>query len=235
VSFDEFHSTMISQVRAIPSVGRARLATKIPEEGEPYCHEIEIWTCPFLIFGSRLWPGWTVYKLLCESLAMITLVFCEDARAADSLTTSPGTRDTKAVSDAPAEAAPRADWTGFYVGANAGVSSGRSAWSATQPGGPNLSGSLNFFAPYDLFNGHGSHFGGLSGGYNYELPSRVVVGLEADVSFPGSLDASQSFSSAAIGSANYEERDRRRRVDLRSVHTYRVRCQVQVRRAGQHG
>jgi high affinity Mn2+ porin len=100
---------------------------------------------------------------------------------------------------------PRLDWTGFYVGAHAGVSSARSAWSATQPGGPDLSGSLNFFAPYDLFNGHGSHFGGLSGGYNYELPSRFVVGVEADLSFPGFLDASESFASAVAGPASYED------------------------------
>ncbi len=143
-------------------------------------------------------------KLLCQILAIIALAFCKDARAADSFPTSRGAPDTKAPSPMPTKAPPpRLDWTGFYVGAHAGVSSARSAWSATQPGGPDLSGSLNFFAPYDLFNGHGSHFGGLSGGYNYELPSRFVVGVEADMSFPGFLDASESFASAVAGPANY--------------------------------
>ncbi len=186
------------------------------EEGVSRCHENEILTCTCnpLIFAGRLPPvapgqpsvQTAVNKLLYQTLAMIALVFGEDARAADSLTTSRATRDTKAPSDAPAKAAPLpSDWTGFYVGAHAGVSSGYSAWSATQPGGAGLSGSLNFFTPYDVFNGHGSHFAGVSGGYNYALPSRLVAGLEADVSFPGFLGASQSFSSAVIGSANYED------------------------------
>jgi high affinity Mn2+ porin len=139
-----------------------------------------------------------VNKLLCQTVAIIALAFCEDARAADSLTASSGTRDAKA-------APLRSNWTGFYVGAHAGASSGGSAWAAMQPGGPDLSGSSNFFAPYDVFNGHGSHFAGFSGGYNYEQPSRFVVGVEADVSFPGFLDTSQSFSSALIGAANFED------------------------------
>ena len=68
-------------------------------------------------------------------------------------------------------------------GPTGGVSAGSSAWSATQPGASNLSGSLNFFRHYDVFDGSGSQFGGLAAGYNYRLPSRVVIGLEADVSF----------------------------------------------------
>src|SRR5260370_428500 len=145
-----------------------------------------------------------VNKLLCWTLAIIALVFGEDTRA-DSLTAHWATGDPKAPSDVPAAPPLRSDWTGFYVGAHGGVSGGYSAWSATQPGGPDLSGSLNFFTPYDVFNGHGSHFAGVSAGYNYGLPSRLVAGLEADVSFPGFLDASQSFASAAIGAANFED------------------------------
>ncbi len=77
----------------------------------------------------------------------------------------------------------RADGTGLYVGARAGVASGSSAWAATQPGVPSLSGSLSFFSPYDGLTGSGSQFGGLVAGYNHALPSRVVFGVEADVSF----------------------------------------------------
>src|SRR5262249_755412 len=118
-------------------------------------------------------------KLLCQTLAMIALAFGEDARAADSVATSWAT--SPATPDAPAKAVaaaapPNADWAGFWVGAHAGASGGHSAWSATQPGGPDLVGSLNFFSPFDLFNGHGSHFAGLSVGYNYALPSRLVAG-----------------------------------------------------------
>src|SRR5579862_3505200 len=94
--------------------------------------------------------------------------------------------DPSAVSPdpAPARAASTSGsgWTGFYIGAHAGVSSGSSAWSAPQPGGvPNLSGSLNLFRPYDGFTGSGSQFGGLAAGYNYTLPFRVVMGVEAGV------------------------------------------------------
>jgi len=98
------------------------------------------------------------------------------------------------------------DWTGFYVGAHAGVSTGYSAWSATQPGGaPNLTGSLNLFSAFDLFTEAGSHFGGFTAGYNYMMPSRIVLGGEADVSFASTLSASQSFASPAIGAANYSD------------------------------
>ena len=46
-----------------------------------------------------------------------------------------------------------------------------------------LSGSLNVFRPYNLFDESGSQFGGLAAGYNYRLPSRLFLGVEADVSF----------------------------------------------------
>ena len=89
-----------------------------------------------------------------------------------------------------------ADWTGFHVGARAGVSSGSSTWSATEPGVPNLSGSLSFFSPYDGFTGSGSQFGGVVAGYNYRLPSRVVLGVETDVSFA---------AEPAVGGAAYND------------------------------
>ena len=97
-------------------------------------------------------------------------------------------------------------WTGFYIGGNLGYATARSNWSATQPGGaPNLSGSLDLFRAFDAFNGGGSHFGGLQAGYNYMFPSRLVVGVEADVSFPSSFDGGQSFSSPVIGAANFSD------------------------------
>src|SRR5262249_60805078 len=78
---------------------------------------------------------------------------------------------------------PRSGWTGFYIGAHTGVSGGGSDWSATQPGVPNLSGSVNIFHSYSLRDESGSHFGGVAAGYNYALPSRLVIGVEGDVSF----------------------------------------------------
>jgi high affinity Mn2+ porin len=143
-----------------------------------------------------------VKKLLCQSLAVIALASGEAARAADSSATWYTKAPVK--SDTTSPSTPASDWTGFYVGAHAGVASGYSAWSATQPGGaPNLAGSLEFFRAFDVFDGSGSHFGGLTAGYNYMLPSRVVIGVEADVSFASTLDAGQSFTSPVVGAATY--------------------------------
>jgi high affinity Mn2+ porin len=145
-----------------------------------------------------------VKKLLCQSLALVALASSESAHAADSLPTWNPKVPT------PASAAPMVgsgfDWTGFYVGAHAGVSTGYSAWSATQPGGaPNLTGSLDLFRPFDLFTEAGSHFAGFTAGYNYMMPSRIVLGGEADVSFASTLSAGQSFASPLIGAANYSD------------------------------
>jgi high affinity Mn2+ porin len=98
------------------------------------------------------------------------------------------------------------DWTGFYVGTHFGYASGRSDWSATQPGGgPNLSGALDFFHTFDAFSQAGSFFGGLEAGYNYTLPSRFVIGVGADVSFPSTFGNGQDFSSPFIATGNYND------------------------------
>jgi high affinity Mn2+ porin len=129
-------------------------------------------------------------------LAVVAFVACEDSPAADY--------PVKAESRPPTAAS--GDWSGFYAGGFAGIASGHSAWSATQPGGaPNLTGSLDLFNPYNAFNGNGSQFAGLTAGYNYMLTSRIVVGAEADVSFASTLAASQNFASRVIGAATYSD------------------------------
>src|ERR1700757_1752702 len=103
-------------------------------------------------------------KLLCQSLALVVLA-CRGGAAADLATQHE--QIDKNNNAAPPQAA--SDRTGFYISANAGVAGGRSSWSATQPGGAPLSGSLNFFQPIDIFDGSGSHFAGFGGGYNYQF------------------------------------------------------------------
>jgi high affinity Mn2+ porin len=100
------------------------------------------------------------------------------------------------------------DWTGFYLGGHVGYATGYSRWSATEgsAGTPSLAGSLDFFKAYDGFKGTGSYFAGLQAGYNYMLPSRVVLGVEADISFPNFMAGTQVISSPAIGQASYHER-----------------------------
>jgi high affinity Mn2+ porin len=106
-----------------------------------------------------------------------------------------------------APAANSCDWTGFYVGAHLGYATGYSRWSATEAGAasPSLTGSLDFFHAYDAFKGTGSYSLGLQAGYSYMFPSRVVVGAEADVTFPSNVSGLQVISSPAIGDASYSE------------------------------
>jgi high affinity Mn2+ porin len=159
---------------------------------------------PPIMVPARSVPSIAMKRLLYQSLALVALACGGSARGEDSWPAL----NTKAP--APASPAPPAgaafDWTGFYVGAHAGVSTGHSAWSATQPGGaPSLTGSLNLFRTFDLFTEAGSQFGGFTAGYNYMMPSGIVLGAEADVSFASTLSANQSFASPAIGAANYSD------------------------------
>jgi high affinity Mn2+ porin len=79
----------------------------------------------------------------------------------------------------PAVSSPAYDWSGFYVGGHLGYAWGNSNWSI-----PPLSGSFGLFEPYNAFSGNGSYFGGIQIGYDFMLPNRIVIGAEADASFP---------------------------------------------------
>ena len=148
------------------------------------------------------WRGRAVKKLLCQSFVVVVLaILSQTASAADS--SSPYTKVPATVQQKNQDLG----WSGFYVGAEAGISSGYSPWTATQPGGaPNLAGSLQMFRPIDPWTEFGSHFGGLTTGYNFRLSPRWIVGIEADASFPSLLQASQTFSSSVIGAANYQDK-----------------------------
>jgi high affinity Mn2+ porin len=128
---------------------------------------------------------------------VVAVLSCVHAIAADGSVAMP----------VKASAAPYYDWTGYYVGSHFGYVTGYSKWSATQAGAatPSLAGSLDFFKAFDGFKGSGSYFLGLQAGYSYMFPSRLVLGLEADVSFPNLLGGSQVISSDLIGQATYQE------------------------------
>ncbi len=73
------------------------------------------------------------------------------------------------------------EWGGFYLGGHFGAAWGHSDWSAA--GGSPLSplgGSFDLTQGFNPFKGTGSYFAGLQVGYNAMLPSRVVLGVEAD-------------------------------------------------------
>ena len=99
------------------------------------------------------------------------------------------------------------DWTGLYIGSHFGYATGYSRWSATEPGVSDftLAGSLDLFKGFDGFKGTGSYYVGLHGGYNYMFPSRFLVGVEADASFPSNIHGIQIISSDLTGVAAYEE------------------------------
>jgi high affinity Mn2+ porin len=96
------------------------------------------------------------------------------------------------------------DWWGFYLGGQIGYATGKSDWSATQPGAAtNLRGSLDLFNAFDAFDGSGSQFGGLQAGYNYMLGPHLLVGGEADISFPSTIGNAQSLPSSGKGVTGY--------------------------------
>ncbi len=101
------------------------------------------------------------------------------------------------------------DWTGLYLGGHLGYGWGTSNWTM-QPDG--LAGSLNLFQSYDAFTETGSWFGGFQAGYNYMLPNRLVIGVQADMSAPGfqnlnrvSIGGTSTFVSPTLGQESYTE------------------------------
>src|ERR1700761_156914 len=106
------------------------------------------------------------------------------------------------------------DWTGFYVGGHMGYAGGNSNWTAnpTQAGLPSTSGSVDMTLPIDSFAESGSFFMGFQGGYNYMLANRMVLGVEAEASFPAfpnlsglSIGGLTNFNSPVVGAASYGE------------------------------
>jgi high affinity Mn2+ porin len=96
--------------------------------------------------------------------------------------------DGAAAADIPLKA-PRIqqiyDWTGLYFGAHAGFGRGHSNAVLSDP---SIATTNNAF---------GGPIGGLQAGYNIQLPSRIVLGFEADVSFPNYIDGNSVISTLA--------------------------------------
>jgi high affinity Mn2+ porin len=77
------------------------------------------------------------------------------------------------------------DWTGFYIGAHAGFSRGFSRAALSDP------------LPAATGNTFDGMIGGVQAGYNYKLPSGMLLGVEADFSFPNYLISNSVVSSLA--------------------------------------
>jgi outer membrane immunogenic protein len=80
-------------------------------------------------------------------------------------------------------AAPAATWTGFYLGGNFGWGSGKGDFSGTNVNNAFMnpvtgaSFDTEFFSGSQNLNGI---FGGVQGGYNYQLSPDWMIGVEAD-------------------------------------------------------
>lgn len=83
---------------------------------------------------------------------------------------------------------PGFDWSGFYLGAHTGYGYG------------NTNATLRDTAAINSSNGFGGPVGGLQAGYNLQLPSHVLIGVETDVTFPNYVQGNSI--AASIGTAN---------------------------------
>src|SRR5438874_759089 len=107
------------------------------------------------------------------SVSALSTIFAVNALAAEAGVSQPwGQLPLKAPTRVSAF-----DWTGFYVGGHVGYARGNARVKIVDDDLDSFRSSI------------GSLTGGLQGGYNYVLPSRFVLGVEADMSFMNYLSA----------------------------------------------
>jgi high affinity Mn2+ porin len=85
------------------------------------------------------------------------------------------------------------DWTGLYVGAHAGLSRGSSNAVLSDPANS---------AAQHVFDGM---IGGVQAGYNYRLPSGLLLGVEADISLPNYFISNYIVSSLTTARSSVSE------------------------------
>lgn len=112
-------------------------------------------------------------RKLLASVALGALSLTGPAVAADRAAGLPLKASVKTLAPVPFY-----NWTGFYLGGHVGYGAGSF--------GPdtNTLPLQAVFLPHSLIG----MTGGFQAGYNYQLPNRVVLGAEADMSFMGPLD-----------------------------------------------
>jgi high affinity Mn2+ porin len=85
------------------------------------------------------------------------------------------------------------DWTGFYIGAHTGYSRGSSNAVLSDPASTATSNSFS------------GVIGGVQAGYNVRLPSGMLLGVEADITFPNYLTSNSVVSSLATAQSTVTE------------------------------
>jgi high affinity Mn2+ porin len=85
------------------------------------------------------------------------------------------------------------DWTGLYIGAHAGYSHGSSSSALSDPALATTSSAVS------------GVIGGVQAGYNYRLSSGLLLGVEADITFPNYLTSNSVVSLLATPQSNVTE------------------------------
>jgi high affinity Mn2+ porin len=98
----------------------------------------------------------------------------------------------------PVSADPVQPGSAFYFGGNVGYGFGTATAMLRDPGSPTIGTAGGT-------NQTGALFGGVQGGYEYYLPSRLMLGFELDASFTGYMDLSQVMSYRATGAGGANE------------------------------
>ena len=88
---------------------------------------------------------------------------------------------------------PAFDWSGFYIGGHTGYGRGSSSAVLTDPAIATTS---------NVFSGL---IGGVQAGYNYRLSSGLLLGVEADLTFPNYLHLELVVSSLATARSDVDE------------------------------
>jgi high affinity Mn2+ porin len=121
------------------------------------------------------------------ALHLILAVFMDEAARAD-----------EALPPAPMPVVPASStasaWGGWYLGGHVGYAHGKASSTLSNSAVPSASSSF------------GSLYGGALVGYSVQLHSRLLLGLEADVSFPNFLDDEDLVSSRPTSVGNIAER-----------------------------
>src|SRR5271166_3816718 len=146
--------------------------------------------------------AWDEPSMALSSRRKLRQAFCRAATAV--LLTGSAATAADLSQLAPAEPIPAGstyNWTGFYAGMSTGDAWGKSKWHTNGDLGPD-SGSFSLSNPVNIFNEEGSWFNGLQAGYNYQLPSRFVIGAEADARFSAYPDARSNLSIGGASNSN---------------------------------
>ena len=92
-------------------------------------------------------------------------------------------------------------WEGFYFGGHVGYAFGTSSYLSNPPGLP-ATGQVGLYGMDGQF---GPLFGGLQAGYNHIAPSGLMVGFEADFSFPDRMHSNLPIAFSGPGPSEVED------------------------------